>query len=261
VLTILGVFVPSPVYQKVLVYKTSFMQQIGTYVHLGYEHWCAGVCEPSSAAAWASKAARYYRVDLDRNRRAREKKAGRGCAVLLMHELNGEGKLAWVLLVTSGTHPAHQLERLHSAYDPDHRIVVGNYELIRLSRAGQSKPSLSWRFTQADYDDRRRMIIDTVRRGSTYDVRRLIVSLYRSPGFAPIRRQVGKCCALIRSEYKRSRPNEPLPEFPTVLPYVSRIRAVSVPLNVWLSAQALKAKSIAAERQHTSENSAGPTLL
>jgi len=235
---------PSPVYQKVFVYKTSFMQQLGSFVHLGYEHWCAGFCEPSSAAAWASKAARYYRVDLDRNRRARAKKAGDGNAVLLMHELNGDGRLFWVLLVTSGTHPAHKLERLQSAFDPDHRIAVGNYELIRTSRAGQSKPSLSWRQAQADYDDRRRLIIDTVRRGSSHDVRQLIAQLYRSPGFAPIRQQVGKCCALIRAEYKRSRPNEPLPVFPTILPYVSRLRAVSVPLNVWLSAQALKAKSV-----------------
>lgn len=175
-----------------------------------------------------------------------------------MHQLNGEGRLFWVLLVTSGTNPAHKLERLYSAYDPEHRIVVGTYELLRTSRAGQSKPSLSWRLTQADFDDRRRFIIDTVRRGSTYDVRRLITSLYRSPGFAPIRQQVRKCCALIRSEYKRSRPNELLPEFPTVLPYVSRLRAVSVPLNVWLSAQALKAKSIGVKRQDTSENSASP---
>jgi hypothetical protein len=243
---------PPPVYQKVLVYKTSFMQQLGSFVHLGYEHWCAGFCEPSSAAAWASKAARYYRVDLDRNRRARAKKAGDGCAVLLMHELNGEGRIFWVLLVTPGTNPAHKLERLHSAFDPEHRIAVGTYELLRASRAGQSKPSLSWRQTQAAYDDRRRLIIDTVRRGSTYDVRRLIEQLYCSPGFAPIRQQVGKCCALIRAEYKRSRPNEPLPVFPAVLPYVSRVSAVSVPLNVWLSAQALKAKSVAFKKETAS---------
>jgi hypothetical protein len=166
--------------------------------------------------------------------------------VLLMHEWNGLGRLLFVLLVTPGTHPARQLEALKSALDPSHRLVVDQFELVRITRRGLHKPAYTWRLTRSAYEDTRSRVIDIIRRGSARDIRQLIVSLYRTPGFAGVRSQIGKCCALFRNEWKRVRKG-PCPAFPRKLFYVSRLRVVSVPLPVWLSGQAMRAADLEAD--------------
>ncbi|MFA7484163.1 MAG: hypothetical protein WC314_26950 [Vulcanimicrobiota bacterium] len=179
------------------------------------------------------KFARYYRIDLDRNRRARAKKAGEGCAVLLTWE-SSPGVLAWFLLVSPGDHPAHQLERLRDALDPQSRITLTGYELIRATRPGAAAPSWTWRMTASTYTDWRRRIIDMVRRGDGLTLRQAIVSLHRVPGFAGSRSQVKKCLTLLKAEWKRSRGSEALPALPKLLPYVRRVGSASVGLSAWL---------------------------
>lgn len=232
--------------QSVIVHKTVFLQRLADFVRFGYESWVAGYCEPSAAAGLARKFARYYATNLDRHSRYRARKVGEACAVLLMHELNGQGRLLFVLLLTRGTHPARELEALQSALDSGHRLVVDQYELVRLTRRGSDKPAYTWRLTKSAYKNTRSRVIDTVRRGSDGDLRQLIVSLYRTPGFAGVRSQIGKCCQLFRNEWKRVRKG-PCPAFPRKLFYVSRLRVVSVPLAVWLSAQAKRGVDLEAD--------------
>jgi hypothetical protein len=230
--------------QSVIVHKTVLLQRLADFIRMGYDSWVAGYCEPSAAAGLARKFARYYATDLDRHRRCRARKLGEASAVLLMHELNGQGRLLFVLLLTCGTHPARQLEaRLQSALDPAHRLVVDQFELVRLTRKGSDKPVYTWRLEKSAYKNIRSRVIDTVRRGSERDIRQLIVSLYRTPGFSGVRSQIGKCCQLFRNEWKRVRKG-PCPAFPPKLFYVSRLPVVSVPLSVWLSAQSRRASDL-----------------
>lgn len=59
----------------VLTYKSTLMQRLADYVRFGYRFWTAGEVPLARASALARKFSRYYRVDLDRNRRARARRA------------------------------------------------------------------------------------------------------------------------------------------------------------------------------------------
>lgn len=218
----------------ILLHKTALMQRIADHVRVGYRYWTSGSVNAHKAAALVRKFVRYYHVNLDRNRRARAKKAGEGCAVLLMWEAS-EGVLAWFLLVTPGDHPARQLERLRDALDPRGRITLTGYELVRQTRPGAASPSWTWRMTEAIYAGWRTRIIDTIRRGDDLTIRQAIASLYRVPGFAGCRAQVKKCLALLKSEWRRSKASELVPAMPRLLPYVRRVGSASVGLSVLLA--------------------------
>ena len=166
----------------VIVHRTSLMQAVSDRVRAGYHHFATGTVIADRAVTWIRKAARYYATDLDRNRRARAKQRGEGCAYLLLHEPS-PGLLLWVLLVTAGDHPAHKLEQLRDALDPVQRLALFGYELVRMTKAGADHPVMTWRMTAEVYEALRARVIDTVRRGDTRTVRQLIVSLYRSVGF------------------------------------------------------------------------------
>lgn len=219
----------------VLLYKSSLMQRLSDWVRVGYRYWTSGTVEADKAAAFVRKFDRYYLVHLDRNRRARAKKAGEGCAVLLLWQ-SSPGVLAWFLLVSPGDHPAHQLEKLKDAMDSSSRIILTGYELVRATRPGASAPSWTWRMTAAAYSDWRTRVIDVVRRGDDYSVSQAIGSLYRVPGFAGCRAQVKKCLELFRSEWKRSKSVGAFPEVPRLLPYLRRVESSSIGLSTWLAA-------------------------
>jgi hypothetical protein len=230
---------------SVITHKTVLMQQIQNYARVGYHFYHTGVVSPKAALSWARKADRYYAVSLDRNRRARAKRLGEGCAILLLHEIENCGKLWWILMVTppSRSHPAHQLEPLKNAFDSRSRIQITGYELCHLTKKGVAGiPVLSWRMTADAYEARREAIIDTVRRGSPLEMRRLIVSLWRSPGFFGIRQQVGHCVQLLRAEFRRRRPSQAMPRMPNRLLYLSRLAVVAVPLSTWVANQSVRVR-------------------
>ena len=239
--------------QLVIVHRSSLLQAVGDRVRLGYRHYCTGTVSAERASSWARKACRYYAVDLDRNRRARAKKRGEGCAYLLFHEIT-PGMLTWVLLVSPGDHPARQLEQLRDALDPAQRLQLFGYEFVRLTKESIERPVWTWRMSSDTYEALRANIIDTVRRGDTRAVRQLIVSLYRRVGFRGVRSQVGKAAALLRGEWKRRRGTEPLPRLPRLLPFVQRLRIESVPLTAWLSMNKLHANH---GNDHTDGNPGG----
>lgn len=223
----------------VLLHKSSLMQKIADYVRFGFVEYVTGFVRADRAAAFARKMTRYYRVDLgaDRNYRARSKAAREGCAILLLYA-GAPGVLTWFVLVSPGPHPARLLERLKSALNRHERIFVkGDYELVRHTRSGSTRPSWSWKMTGETYRGVRQRVIACARKRDDYALRQLIYSLYQAPGFAIIRRQVGKTVALLRAEWKRSGRRAGFPALPSRLPYVARLKAHSVPLSSWLRAQ------------------------
>lgn len=219
----------------VLLHKSTFMQRISDYVRFGFTDYVDGVVRSERASAFVRKMARYYRTDLgsDRNHRARSKAGGEGCAILLLHA-GAPDALSWILMVTPGQHPARVLERLRCALERDERIVVqGDYELVRYTRAG-ARPSFTWRMTEQTYRGVRARVIECVRKKDDEALRQLIYSLYRVPGFAGARRQVGKAVTLLRAEWKRGGRGCRAVTLPTRLPYVARLKSESIPLTAWL---------------------------
>lgn len=226
---------PMPFDPPVLVHKSSLMQKLADYVRFGYTAYVDGTVRAHRAAAFVRKMATYYRVDLgaDRNYRARSKAAGHGCAILLLYA-GAADALTWFLLVSPGPHPARSLERLKSALERDTRIVVhGDYELVRYTRAG-ARPSWTWRATEETCRGWRQRAIECVRKRDDRALRQMIFSLYGAPGFAGVRRQVGKTIALVRAEWKRAGRSSDRLIFPTKLPYIARLKSESLPLTSWL---------------------------
>jgi len=206
----------------VLTYKSTVMQRLADYVRLGYKFWTAGEVPLARANALARKFTRYYRVDLDRNRRARAKSAGEGCAVLLLWASQPD-RISWHLLVTAGAHPAHKLERLQDAATDAGRITLTGYELVRLTRKGAAKPSWTWRMSEETYGAWRSRVIELVRHRKVNEAGATLASLYGTPGFAGARRQVGKILTLFKAEWRRAAlPQDKFPS-PLKLRYLQRL--------------------------------------
>lgn len=222
----------------VLLHKSSLMQKLADYVRFGFTDYVSGFVRAERAAAFVRKMSRYYRVDLgaDRNHRARSKAAGEGCAVLLLYA-GASHVLTWFLLVSPGPHPARLLEALKSALERRERIVVqGDYELVRHARSGV-RPSWTFKMTEQTYRGVRQRVIECVRKKDDEALRQLIYSLYRTPGFAGARQQVGKAVALLRAEWRRAGRRRARPGLPPRLPYIARLRSESMPLTSWLRGQ------------------------
>lgn len=233
--------------QDVIPSKAVYMQRIADFVRLGYQYWTAGEIHAHRAARLADKFRTYYRVDLDRNRRARAKQHGNGCAVLLMHPLDAV-TLHWLLLVTPGEHPAHKLEQLRDA--SSRRIRFDAYELVRHTRKGQSTPSWTWRLSDEAYEAWRDRIRATVRSGTDDDLRQLIQSLHRMPGFAGNRAQGKSLQRLLRGEWRRIRRTPP-PMLPRLW-YLRRLPVDAMPLALWLK-RAGAAEKLAAASANDSQ--------
>ncbi len=88
--------------------------------------------------------------------------------------------------------------------------------------------------TEETYRGARQRVIELVRKRDEHALRQLLHSLYRAPGFAGVRRQVGKAVALVRAERKRGGLSCALPVLPAKLQYVARLKSESVPLTTWL---------------------------
>lgn len=218
----------------VIVHKTTLLQRLADHVRLGYTSWTTGAVPLHRAYRLTTKFADFYATNLSADQRYRRKRDGRGNAQLLLwREHEDSPDIYWFLLVTAGDHPAHVQERLRNAcFD---RITVTGYELVQQTRAGQEKPAWTWRMSASHYEAWRGSVVEVVRRHADMALGQAWQSLHRSPGFAPIRRQVRKIAALCRAEWKRTRTG-PFPAPRIRVPYVSRLRHETVPLRLLLAA-------------------------
>lgn len=217
----------------VILHKTTLLQRLADLVRLGYDSWTAGTVPLHSASRLATKFADYYATNLSTDQRYRRKRDGRGNAQLLLwREYDTSPEVHWFLLVTAGDHPAHAHERLRDALSD--RVMVTGYELVQQTRAGQAKPAWTWRMTTDHYEAWRGSMVEVVRSHADRALTQIWQSLHRSPGFAPIRKQVRKVAALSRAEWRRTR-SGPFPEPRIKVPYVSRLRHETIPLRVLLA--------------------------
>lgn len=229
--------------QLILTSRTLAMQRIADHVCHGYSEYCCGAVSPEKCVKLIRKFKLLYYIDADRNIRARHKRQHLGNAVLVMWYRQADRVIYWWLLVTpksAGEHPAHANEQLRDALNPESRLQIDGFDLVRLPKptnknvsqrtVGKEVSSLTrwtWRMSTQKYEDWRHSVIDTVRTGSSSAMHSLLYRLWSSPGFGGIRSQIGKITALYRSEVKRAnRRDAPVP--PKKLYYVRRLKVVGL---------------------------------
>lgn len=77
----------------------------------------------------------------------------------------------------------------------------------------------------------RHAIVRAVRARRDDELRQLVNSIWRTPGFSAARAQVKKMGRLIEGEWKRSRGTDPMPVLPTRIGYVRRLSDIGVKLS------------------------------
>jgi hypothetical protein len=222
------------------------MQRHADCVRRGYRWWTAGIVEPARALRLVRRFEILYEVNLHRNTRRRRRQHGEGVALLLLYRLPEQCRcdqpnappllIGWTLLVTDGECGARHREVLHDATQRVTRLTIGPYELVRLSRSGQSTAAWSYRMSRPYYEAWRERVIRSARGDPEELPIRVLAELYREPGFAGVRSQVGHICALYRREWRRRRRiGDAFPKLPK-LAYVQRLSTMSTPLSTLLNA-------------------------
>lgn len=220
-------------------YKTTTMQRLQDFVRTGYYHHVSGKVSAERAQLLANKFAEQYQVDVSKFVRSRRKAKGWGNAVLILYPIVDSTDFWWWLLVTEGEHSAHQKEQLCDARNKHQRVCwADEYELVRMTKKEQSKPSWTWRMTaplETYWEQRIRKAI------SSYDdslIKQAIWSLYRTPGFSGIRNNVGQLVKHLRGDWQRiKRGSIPLPHIPQKLNYLARLPDETYPLSTLVQRQ------------------------
>lgn len=230
----------------VLTKKTVYMQRIADYVRSGHVRYISGKIDIEKAGFFAAKMDYHYACYASAVDHFRQRQRGFSSSKLLFLYTDGDSKLDWILLSTEGDFlvPESGSNQWQNACDV--RIQVTNYELVRqpkLKKKEVSKPeseekslpekrkyeykynadfTWTWVYSKTRYEDLREQIIMSIRRHRTDQLRQIIVTIYRSPGFSGIRDQVKKMVKLLKSEWTRSGVGD-APELPKGLGYVRRL--------------------------------------
>lgn len=190
-----------------------------------------GQVPAEKAPYFAAKLDALYLVGQNKLQASRHRKLGNASFRLLMLVKEGDAQIHWFLLKTEGKAPTEAArEKWRNALED--RITMTGYELVRQTKVGLAKPAYTWRYTRARAQELREGILHAIRAKRDDELRQLIHSIYRTPGFAGARDQVKKMTDLIKDEWKRSRKkDEPMPEIPARLGYVRRLADVGLKLS------------------------------
>jgi hypothetical protein len=205
----------------ILAKKTVFMQRIADLVRNGHNLYVQGVIPIEKAGFLAAKFEQRFQVERNKLEASRARKRGEHSARLLFWLQDDAEQVHWILLYCPGS-VIDETEKWRNALSD--RIQLTGYELVRLTREGADHPAWTWRYTRTRYEELREAVVQAIRRKRDDELRQLIHTLWRSPGFAGIRAQVKKVGDVIRAEWKRTRgKGDQMPEIPARLGYVRRL--------------------------------------
>src|SRR5574343_1036453 len=218
----------------VLTQKTAAMQRLSDWVRYGYHAYVCGQIPAAKAGYLAAKFDSLYGVGLNRWEQSRKREKGLASFKLLMlHQVQHQGELAsihWWLLKTPGEGP--EVSGREKWRDPlTQRIEFTGYELVRQTKPGTKKPAWTWRYVKTREQDLRNDLLRAIRNRRDDELRQLIQTIWRTPGFAAARDQVKDMRALILAEFQRSRSGDPLPDIPARPGYVQRLPDKGRPLS------------------------------
>jgi hypothetical protein len=214
------------------------MQRHADYARRGYVYAVTGEIPADKALSLVRKFDSVYGTRASRRELQRAKGIGWGRAVILLYStpagrdatgIAGEqaGRplmVGFTLLVTAGDHPVHYRERPILITEDHSRLRIGDWELVRRTRAGQATPAWTWAMQKSVYQQWRERLLNSARGDMTQSPQALLVELYGSPGFAGARSQVGHLVAWYRRCWRRYRgKRDPFPQLPRLY-YVQRLK-------------------------------------
>ncbi len=207
-----------PVHDK----KEVAMQRISDAATRGYPLYCNGSVSTEKLPRLIDKFCINYQVDADKNARAYRQRKGLGNAKLIIWKKSDDTVLWWLHVTENGEHAARDLESLKDSRK--HRVRCEDFELVLLTKKGEAKPRMTWRFTTVKYTEHREAIISAVRSKNPVSMTRTIAIAFfaQGCGFYGARSQIGKLAALYRAEISRNSINN-APALPATLRYVRRL--------------------------------------
>lgn len=201
------------------------MQRLADKVRGGYTHYIQGACAPDKAPYVAQKFSTRYPLWVSDSTQTRRRKAGLNCYRWMAYLEAGTNLVHWVLLLAPSADQPDQSDEWRDSNKE--RLRLTGYELVKLTRPGSSKPSLSWRYTRERHDQIRNSIVVAIRTRRDTDLAQLIYSTWRSPGFHGVGEQIKKLRKLIIHEWERARSKaEVMPNIPKRFGYVRRLSDV-----------------------------------
>lgn len=222
--------------QEIFVFtkKTAFMQRLADLVRSGHCTYVQGEIPLDKTAAFVSKMASRYPIDRTKMAASRARSDDKTTArLLLLHQEADPTHIVWVLLVLPGLDFDPVGEKWRNAMKD--KITLTGYELVRMTRPEAKGPAWTWKYTKLQHDSLRDALLRVIRTRRDDELRQLIHSLWRTPGFAGARAQVKKFGELIKGEWSRSRGSEPMPEIPSRLGFVQRLKDTTQPLSTLLA--------------------------
>lgn len=196
--------------------KILLMQRLQDYARLDYRYYFQGEVGLDKLNSLSRKFAQQYETELSKFQRARRKRSGEAVTQFLVWIPTDSDKAHFWLMATEGKGRIHEYETLQDLRDKASRISLSDYELVH------DGVSWSWRMTQATYSYHQKRLRNAILARNDFLLGVGIASLFQSPGFRLIRRQVGMLTRWFRLEWVKLR-KEPVPALPTFLPYVRRL--------------------------------------
>ncbi|MBF0482221.1 MAG: hypothetical protein HQK82_11210 [Desulfovibrionaceae bacterium] len=208
---------------NIFVHKTGVMHAISIAMVSGYTDYAAGQIAPEDAVWLTEKFRRLYGTGWSSSRRSRAKRAGNGVAQLFIHPNYTAPVFDWWLMLTPGPHLAREAEVVYDGLNPKTRLVLlGQYESVQLpgrprqptDKYPSAAPSWTWRMTTATYETwQSRLEAAAGRHPKTYDdwsrnideMRRLLWTLRRLPGFRGIRDQADMLDRLTKEAWRKAK--------------------------------------------------------
>lgn len=204
--------------------KTAWMQRISDVIRTGHHEYIFGQISLEKSKFLAEKFSKHYDTGLSKLEQSRKRKKGEASFRWLAWLDENTTIVHWVLCKTTGKVPDEALrEKWQDATSKTRLHVVGGYELVRLTKPEEPKPTWTWRYSKSHYEGLRDSLIRAIRNHRDDELRQLIHDIWRTPGFSGARDQVKQIKTLIKAEWKRSRGSDPLPEIPERIGYVRRL--------------------------------------
>ena len=204
----------------VCLHKGDVMAAMQHHVAHGYYFWTSGEVSADKAMNLAQKFYARYAIGDNANQRAWRKRKGEANAAFFLYPKRDSHGFHWWLLATEGDGEIKKRETLNDTRRQGERLQWnGEYELALMTKKQRHKPSWSWRMTSANWQAWQ---VRLKKAGRSHDeslMRQAVWSLYRTPGFASTRTQVGKLLAFAKTQWRHAHKARNFPPAPPTLYY------------------------------------------
>ena len=188
---------------QIYTYKVDAMKALQSAVaRRGYTRYVSGIVPKNKLHSMLFRMEERYKISATSQQRWYAKKKGDANSRIIL--LDDKDQVLFWLLFSEGEGVVTQLEKLQDVTAKNQRLELTNYELIRVTRAGKSSPSWTWRLKKEAYQDLEKQIKNACRHKSKQRIEQCFYTLERMPVFSEMRQQCFALFKLLKAEYQRS---------------------------------------------------------